>query len=525
MSRRHAGWAVGVSLLATLATSSPGRAQDLASEARQRLFYSVKPAVTWFLVMAEADIQLPTDKGVLRMKSGMGNSGSGWIISPDGFVVTNGHVVELFHAKNEERLKMQLFFSALEENYFPAVAKQAGRQLTNEEKMQIFAQLYPKAQIVLKKDLTVFTQNWKKYSGEVKQYSAPIFPIVGKVSFPGQDIETGKDVAIVKIEGKDLPTVKMGNSDAVQIGDEIFPAGYPGVVFSHGYLSQQTALEATFTRGQISSVKLDVKGTNVLQMDASTTHGNSGGPVFNSKGEVVGMATFGSVSEQGPVPQEIQGFNFAVPVNTVKEFVRASGVPIGQASLFDDHWTRALNAYYGGQHKQAIAEFEEALRIMPDLPDAIKLRRQSMLALEQAPKGLPIWLRYGIGAAAVVGLLVLGLGVLVRRRGRKGGVTRGQLPAGRLVVREGPLQGNFFPIPPIGVRIGRDAASCQLVLAESTVSREHAVITRDGTTVRIRNLSATNPTYVNDRAITDAELKDGDRIKIGTALLTYEKSE
>jgi S1-C subfamily serine protease len=520
MSCRQVALRTVVLVLAVAATPWPATAQDLGAAERQQLFYTTKPAVAWVLATAHAQIQIPTDRGVMSMESMNGNTGSAWVITSDGYVVTNGHVVELFHARNEDRLKMMLFFQALERDYFPAVARQRRRQLTQDEKFQIFQQLYPQAQIVLKKDLTVFLQNWRRYPGEVKQYSAPIFEAPGKISFPWQDIETGKDVAILKIEGRDLPTVPLGNSDAVQIGDEVFVAGYPGVVFQHEYLSPETALEASFTRGQISSVKLDVKGTSVLQMDAATTWGNSGGPVFNARGEVVGMATFGSIAEMGPMSQAIQGFNFAVPANTVREFIRAAGA-VPEPSIFDRTWQRALSDYYGRRYSRAIVGFDEALRLMPDLPDALKLRREAMLALQTTPPGTPPWLRYVIAAAIVLGLALLIGGLVLRRRSGERVAPTSRPAAGHLVVREGPLQGNQFPVTPQGVRIGRDAASCQVVLSEVTVSREHALIAPDGSRIRIRNLSGTNPTYLNDRAIQEAELKEGDSIKIGESVITF----
>ena len=106
-------------------------------------------------------------------------------------------------------------------------------------------------------------------------------------------------------------------------------------------------------------VHRDVKGSNVLQMDAPVTWGNSGGPVMNEAGEVVGMATFISLHEG---QQAIQGFNFAVPVNVVKEFVRASGSDTSP-SLFDEVWDEALGIYYEHKRDAAIQKFDEVLRL------------------------------------------------------------------------------------------------------------------------------------------------------------------
>jgi hypothetical protein len=382
------------------------------------------------------------------------------------------------------------------------------------------------AQIALKKDLDVYLQNGKGYPAEVKEYSPPLTNLPGKTSLPWETRVTGKDVAILKIEGQDLPTVRIGDSDQMQLGGTVYVAGYPGVVLGHAYLNPQSVLETSFTRGQVSSLKLDVKGSKVIQLDAAITWGNSGGPVFNDAGEVIGMATFISISE-GQNPQAIQGFNFAVPSNVVREFVRAAGV-VTEPSLFDVAWGHALDAYYSGKHDRAVQRFDEVVRLMPDLPDAMKLRREAIAAPRSS--GMPGWLPLAIGAVAVIGVVLVTAGVVARRGKSKAPASTGAARAsagrdlGRLVVQSGPLAGNRFSIPSSGVRIGRDPDACQVVVAEETVSREQAIVLPGaaGNGVLIRNLSGTNPTFVNGRPIQEAGLKAGDQIKVGGTVLVYE---
>lgn len=94
---------------------------------------------------------------------------------------------------------------------------------------------------------------------------------------------------------------------------------------------------------------------------------------------------------------------------------------------------------------------------------------------------------------------------------------------GMVTVRSGPLRGNRFPVPASGLRIGRDSSVCQVVLSEITVSRQHTLIGSDeDRRVMVRNLSTTNPTYVNDRAVQETILRSGDRIRIGASVLEFE---
>ncbi|MBD3337040.1 MAG: hypothetical protein GF355_16115, partial [Candidatus Eisenbacteria bacterium] len=85
--------ALGV--LALIAMIVPVRA-DLDADARQRLYYRVKPSVVLVWLSVQAQITIQTDDGPLQLETGLSGSGSGWLISGDGYLVTNGHVVELY---------------------------------------------------------------------------------------------------------------------------------------------------------------------------------------------------------------------------------------------------------------------------------------------------------------------------------------------------------------------------------------------------------------------------------------------
>jgi len=120
----------------------------------------------------------------------------------------------------------------------------------------------------------------------------------------GSDDET--DLAVIKIEaGHDLPVVKMGNSDAVKVGDWVLAVGSP---FS---------LDHTVTHGIISAKgRTDIGGSrndfqSFLQTDAAINPGNSGGPLVNMIGEVIGINT-AIISET----RQSAGLGFALPSNT-----------------------------------------------------------------------------------------------------------------------------------------------------------------------------------------------------------------
>ena len=118
------------------------------------------------------------------------------------------------------------------------------------------------------------------------------------------------DVAVLKIDGKDLPAVTLGSSDELSIGDMVVAIGNP-----------LGSLTATLTVGYVSGkdrqVSTDSKTViNMIQTDAAINSGNSGGPLFNMKGEVVGITTakFSGTSTTGV---SIEGIGFAIPMDDV----------------------------------------------------------------------------------------------------------------------------------------------------------------------------------------------------------------
>jgi hypothetical protein len=111
---------------------------------------------------------------------------------------------------------------------------------------------------------------------------------------------------------------------------------------------------------------------------------------------------------------------------------------------------------------------------------------------------------------------------LARRLFRQCG-TGARIEAPRLVVLGGPDMGRSLdiPAPPSRLVIGR-AESCQLVLADPQVSREHAELFRDLDGVLIRNLSAKNGVAINDQLISQRRLRDGDELAVGGTRLLFE---
>jgi S1-C subfamily serine protease len=124
-------------------------------------------------------------------------------------------------------------------------------------------------------------------------------------------LDPSTDIAVLKIEthASALSPLELGNSDAVRVGDTVYAIGNP-----FGYVR-------TLTSGIVSAVQRQIKAPNsltidnVIQTDASINHGNSGGPLLDAAGRVIGVTSqiYSENSQQGNL-----GIGFAVPVNTVR---------------------------------------------------------------------------------------------------------------------------------------------------------------------------------------------------------------
>ena len=169
--------------------------------------------------------------------------GSGFLISPDGYILTNDHV--------------------------------AGNA----------------------KEITVSMTNGKEYKAELV----------------GTDLIS--DIALLKIGGQNLPYIKFGNSDDVIIGEWVIAFGNPFGLFD-------ISDKPTVTVGVVSATDMNLRASEgrvyrgMIQTDAAINAGNSGGPLLNSVGEVIGVNAVIYTPNRGSV-----GVGFAIPINRVKGII------------------------------------------------------------------------------------------------------------------------------------------------------------------------------------------------------------
>ena len=351
-----------------------------------------KPGVVFIstYVSGEMVVQASADYPALSGKGypfEVGAFGSGMVITPDGYILTNGHVVKF--------TEDQLFYYAAQMAMVPLIKDIMYTELVNaygyvpsDQEIEsylptIFAELggeqnflnemmtgFRSGEIKLSNVKTdVYVQTGAFVSGKKIPMEQGLKAEVKKVDFEGITDEgevRGKDIALIKVPGTNMPTVTLGDSSSLQVGQEINVIGYPGVATFAEFLSEESSMEPTVTTGVISASKKMKDGTEVLQTDAAVTHGNSGGPAFTeADGSVIGIASMVALDETG---QQKEGFSYLRPINVAKEFVKEAGVT-NLSGETDKHYREGLELFWGKHYTPAITEFTTAKNLYPNLID------------------------------------------------------------------------------------------------------------------------------------------------------------
>ena len=123
--------------------------------------------------------------------------------------------------------------------------------------------------------------------------------------------DTNQDIAVLQVSGKVPAVIPLGNSTSLQLGETVIAIGSP-----------LGSYEGSVTVGVVSGLNRTVQGsgeTNLIQTDAAINHGNSGGPLLNLAGQVVGLNTL--VIQNSDSGELVQGLGFAIPSSTVSSVV------------------------------------------------------------------------------------------------------------------------------------------------------------------------------------------------------------
>jgi serine protease Do len=263
---------------------------------KQLLAHSTKSAVVRIVNGCVGKAYLPRNGKTYNLTSV--GYGSGYFVTSKGHIVTNAHVIHL--SQNQAECMKLLFQNLVKQVYQDYGSADLNTLKTIVMRSQLLA-YKPIQQVLL--------QNGK---------TLPFEQIVS-----GAPNATGKDVAIIKIDIENVPSLKLANSRSVQLLDRVTVIGYPAAADSTTRLSDESFRVPSITDGTVSAMKKTRDGAPVFQTSASVTHGNSGGPAVNEQGEVIGIIAFRGDKVND---QEVQGFSFVIPSNTIREFLKLAGI-------------------------------------------------------------------------------------------------------------------------------------------------------------------------------------------------------
>ncbi|MHB0866423.1 MAG: trypsin-like peptidase domain-containing protein [Thermoleophilia bacterium] len=357
-----------------------------------------------------------------------GASGTGFIITPDGYVVTNAHVVKM----TDEEMKQSMALIGLSDLVNADIADietELGITLSDEQAKKMSDAL-----------ATAYAQylTLSNESSESQILMGVAVAGLGTVQkgSPAEIIKVGeqvpgKDVAILKINASNLPTVKLGDDTAIKDGEQAIALGYPGVAtFNPLIKKSEENIKPSLTVGSISGRKTMQGGWEVLQTDTSITHGNSGGPLFNNRGEVIGITTFGSVQQNSATGSydEVQGFNFAIPTTVIKQFLNESNVTPTEGPLTKTYH-EGVDLAAENHYSAAKDKFKQVSESSPGYPyaaDQISLCTSKINdGLDESTFPIPTWLIIIVlllGIVVAIGLVF----VLVIMPGKKSKAGPGQ---------------------------------------------------------------------------------------------------
>lgn len=130
-------------------------------------------------------------------------------------------------------------------------------------------------------------------------------------------LDTRTDLAVLKIQASGLPVATFGNSDALKVGDSVYAIGNPG----------GTEFFGSFTSGVVSAIDRPITSSSIgyemkcIQHDAAISPGNSGGPLVNVFGQVIGINSSKISGSTSSGSASYEGMSFAIPISSAKKYI------------------------------------------------------------------------------------------------------------------------------------------------------------------------------------------------------------
>lgn len=436
------------------------------------------------VVFVECDVELQGD----RLSAG---SGSGFLVANSEYVVTNNHVVDSCYPDNKVRVlgeslqyynKKMIASGTLPPWIADALSQDPGlhERLKNDQDLLVkylVAAVQKRSREEAKASFANITQRlFVVYLG--KEGQTPIKVEVTSIAWTSWNSDerardTGVDLAILKLARPlaDRPSVAFATGSSVEINDEVYTVGFPG---ASGEVVTSAKYVPTIKKGIVSKLGGEDprvtpeakakgwKGAPLIETDAAISSGNSGGPLYNEYGEVLGINTF--------VPEnQAQGIGWAQDIAVAIPVLKDLGLPLPRIREKPRTWIdNHPNLVWGGGAGLGVLLLLSMLAYM--------FRRRQVTA------------RPSVGSSPSSGRARPAMGPTV--------VAQGPAIRGRIGIHAGVT----IAVPPNGLVLGREptGSGSPVYVDSSDVSRKHCSIRYDLRSKRfeVTDLGSNNGTFV-----------------------------
>lgn len=449
------------------ANYASGQSEGVGNFSKEELLSLIKPGVvrvvqhtTGEMVIPAFDVDLNNleieflpNESPLAVPVDQYLTGSGFAVSPDGHILTNSHVVSTVSLKllavSETLVRVILAKAAAltpeEDEALEARYKELGYDVNEPSSIMNLAlkwaeTLVPQVELAAKTELKVLKPSSlkEKFIDLVEDgYAAEV------ASVNDEFYRDEKDVALLKINAANVPSLELAAAGSVQSGQKVYILGFPATA----QVNATDFLESTFTEGIIGSIKDSRQAAfKLLQTDAKVSEGSSGGPLVNEQGQVIGIVTYQS-------NQLSQGDNFAsaIPIKLGAEILQAKAVTAatgeyrasllaGFALLAEKHCKKAKEAFQQAGHTNFSFQTHTAVEGFKQKCDQMIASGESIDTFWQEAAsalgrlGAGLWLAIALGSLVVVALAIVIHHLLKRMRSDEHEIAE--------------LQHHEFPAPP-----------------------------------------------------------------------------
>jgi len=395
---------------------------------------AVQAVIDEFLTNPSLYIYADPGAGTQTLPVETGTAGTGFIVTPDGYAITNAHVVKMTDAEMKSAMA-SIGLSDLVKKDIEDLQAGLGIKVTDEQ----YKRLAEAAANIYAKYLVV-----NNPSSQSQLFMGVAVPGVGTLQkglaaeiVKAGEASPGKDIAILKVNANNLPTVPLGDDTEVKDGEQVIALGYPGVATFNPLIKEtEENIKPSLTVGSISGRKTMPGDWEVLQTDAAITHGNSGGPLFNSRGEVIGITTFGSMQQNASTgaTEEVQGFNFAVPTSIVRQFLSEVNVIPTEGPL-TQIYHQGVDLFFENHYSAAKEKFKQVADSNPAFPYVADLISASTAKINEGQDKptfpLPLWSIAVLAIVAIMAFAALIIFVVLPKKRKKAGLTAAKQVAPR----------------------------------------------------------------------------------------------